>query len=322
MASIDRAAPNRGGSERGRGIFLALLSATGFSTLGLFAKLIYGEGFSIPQALAWRFTVAAAFLWILVAATRRPPVGRKLLPVALLGLLGFAPQAGLYFVTVSILDPGITSLLLYLYPSFVILISLVFLRRRPNRIQLTSLSLSLAGCALTFFRPGAYPVAGLALGALVALTYGGYLVVGERILEGVDSVRATAIIMLVAAAAYWAISAATGSMKLPRQPVAIAGVAGVALVGTVLPITTLFASMRRIGASDASLVSTFEPLLTVALSALILGERLGTAQALGGVLILAAVLVLRFERPGGDKGVGDRAGAREKHREDTRKEGS
>ena len=290
-------------ASRGRGILLALVSATGFSTLGLFTKLIYGEGFSAPQALAWRFTIAAAVLWAIVGvasrkeATRRPPLGPRLIRVALLGLFGFTPQAGLYFVTLRFLDPGITSLLLYLYPSFVILLAMALFRKRPNKVQVLSLLLSLSGCAITFFKPGSYPIVGLALGALVAVAYGSYLVAGERMLEGTDSIRATAVIMLEAAAVYWIIAAATGSLRAPQTAASIAGVVGVALFATVLPITTLFASMRRIGAADTSLVSTIEPVLTVASSALILGERLGPAQAVGGVLILAAVIALRFAPP-------------------------
>ncbi|HET7838967.1 MAG TPA: DMT family transporter [Rectinemataceae bacterium] len=287
-------------SARARGILLALLSAAGFSTLGLFAKLIFSEGFSVQQALAWRFTVASLVLWLIIGVAsrtgaRRPPVGKKLIPVLLLGLLGFAPQAGMYFLTVSILDPGIAGLLLYLYPSFVILLSLAVFRKRPNRIQGLSLALSLAGCALTFFRPGSYPIVGLVLGAVMALFYGSYLVVSERLLEGVDPIRATALIMLVAAASYWVLTFATGTAKLPGTGASVLGILCVGSIATVLPITTLFAAMKRIGASDTSLVSTLEPVLTIALSAIIIGERLGTAQAIGGCLILAAVVVLRFE---------------------------
>jgi len=287
-------------AARKRGILLAVASSACFSTLGLFARLVYSEGFSVPQALAWRFTVASSILWTIVGlgsragARRRPALGPKLLPVLLLGVLGFAPQAGLFFVTLRFLDPGIASLLLYLYPSFVILLALMFLRRKPNRVQAISLLLSLAGCAITFFKPGAYPLAGLALGLLVAAAYAGYLVVSEKILAGADPIRATAVIMLSAAIIYWLIAAATGPLKAPTTPAAIIGILGMAVFATVLAITALFASIGAIGASDTSLFSTVEPALTVVLSAIFLGERLGPAQMVGGALIIAAVVVLRF----------------------------
>jgi drug/metabolite transporter (DMT)-like permease len=277
--------------HRGRGIGLALLSAAGFSTLGLFARLIYGEGFAVPAALAWRFTMASFFLWIFVIATKRA-LPKPILPVFLLGLVGFSPQAGLYFALVRILDPGIASLLLYLYPSFVVLLGLLAFRRKPGWIRLLALALSLAGCLVTFWKAGAYPLEGVLLGVLVALAYAAYLLAGERILAEVDSISATTIVMSAAALVYWTISLAGGVARVPESPKAWFGVVGVALFATVLPITTLFASMRVIGAADASLVSTLEPVLTIVLSSLIIGERFGPAQLAGGALILAAVLAI------------------------------
>jgi drug/metabolite transporter (DMT)-like permease len=282
-------------SLRTKGVAFALLSAAGFSTLGLFAKLIYSEGMSLPQALAWRFSVAALLLWIGVALTKRPGGGKRLLVVALLGVFGFAPQAGLYFLTVKILNPGITSLLLYLYPSFVLLLSIVFLRKRPNHIQLLSLALSLAGCAITLFRPGAYPIVGLAIGAVMALVYGAYLVVAERLLVNIDHIWATAVLMTSAACVYWIMTIASGPVVMPTHMREVVGILGAGIISSVLAVTLLFAAISRIGAADTSLLSTLEPVLTILLSGIFLGERLGTPQAVGGLLILSAVVVLHFE---------------------------
>lgn len=283
-----------GSGSAGIGVLLALLSASCFSTLGLFAKLIYSEGFSTPQALAWRFTGAAVILWgWVLVKDRRFPSFRENFPVLVLGILGFAPQAGLYFATLRFLDPGITSLLLYLYPSFVVLFSAVFLKRIPTRAQIGALGLSLVGCVVTFFRAGRYPAVGIALGVLVAVTYGAYLVVGERVLKDRSPVRSTAFLITGAACVYWLLVGITGSFKAPREPLSCLGLVGVSLVATVLPIVTLFASMQRIGASNASLISTVEPLVTILLSAFILGERLGPAQLTGGALIVGAVVLIQ-----------------------------
>jgi len=292
---------------RARGVAFALLSAVGFSTLGIFAELLYGRGFSVQQTLAWRFTFSAAFLALLLffraKAARLRGTARhsafiprkRLLSIVLLGLLGFSPQAGLYFFTVKLLDPGITSMLLYLYPSFVLIISLIFLKRKPVRTQVAALVLSLSGCLLTFFRSGAYPAGGLALGVLVAVAYAAYLVSSERILAGIDSVAATAVIMASAAVVYWIWVLVKGDpVKAPSDPGTWLAVAGVALVATVLPITTLFSAIKLIGASDTSLASTIEPVCTVALSLLILGEKITIAQGIGGALILAGVATLHF----------------------------
>ncbi len=297
-------------SPRGSGVGLALLSALGFSTLGIFAATLYAAGFSVPQTLAWRFTVASAFLWAAIAgrgALRRDDSAararqearpadrrRRFAHLLLLALFGFTPQAGLFFLTVKLLAPGITSLLLYLYPAFVLLLTAVFMRKVPTRGQLAALVLSFLGCLVTFFAPGAYPLGGLLLGVLVALSYGAYLVAGERILAGYDPIFATAVIMTVACVVYWGIVAISGiPVRTPDSLAEWAGVACIALIATVLPITTLFAAIKRLGAADVSLVSTIEPVCTVLLSAALLGERLTANRIVGGLLIVGGVVALQ-----------------------------
>jgi drug/metabolite transporter (DMT)-like permease len=300
-------------SPRGGGVGLALLSALGFSTLGIFATALYGAGFSVPQTLAWRFTIASAFLWAAIAGRRilrrgaaEKPAGdrRRFALLLLLAFAGFTPQAGLFFVTVKLLAPGITSLLLYLYPSFVLLLTALFMRKRPTIGQLVALALSFLGCIVTFFAPGDYPLGGLLLGVLVAVSYGAYLVAGEKILAGYDPFFSTAVIMTVACAVYWAIVAMSGiPVRAPGTFIEWGGVACIALLATVLPITTLFAAIKRLGAADVSLVSTIEPVCTVLLSAVLLGERLTLNRIAGGLLIVGGVVALQrlgMEGPRGD----------------------
>lgn len=291
----------RASDRRAKGVALAVVSAISFSTLGLFAKLAYSQGMAPAQALAWRFSLAAVVLWAVLLRNggyRRP--SRQYRNALLLGILGFAPQAGLYFLAVRYLDPGLASLLLYLYPAFVVGLSFIFLGRRPRRSQLAALALSSAGCVLTLWTRGSYPLVGYAFGLAVAVSYAGYLVAGERVMSSLDPVFATANIMAASAVVYWIVTLATGAFLLPTTPAAIAGVAGIAVIGSIVPIVTLFASIRIIGSSDAALVSTIEPLFTVALSALLLGERFSGLQLAGGALILTGVLLLnsRPTRPG------------------------
>lgn len=286
-------------SRNKSGIGAALISALGFSTLGIFASSLYAKGYSIPQTLAWRFTLAATFLWCVnsvrfASGWRMGASRRGLVSLFLLALFGFTPQAGLYFLTVKLLAPGITGMLLYLYPAFVLMIYWLFLGRKPNAGQLLALGLSLVGCVVTFFEPGEYPPAGLALGVLVAVAYGAYLVWGERILHEFDPLFSTAVIMTVAAGVYWIWQLSSGSpVRVPRGAAEWTFVAGVALVATVLPVTTLFVAMRRAGAADTSLISTIEPVATVLLSALLTGELLTANRLVGGALIVGGVISLR-----------------------------
>jgi len=301
------------------GFLASFVSAITFSTLGIFAKLLYATGFSVATALAWRFMVAALVLWTFVgirarkramrgqkerlepASRAQEPVGghsagarRGLLKLFLLGLLGFSPQAGLFFLTVKILDPGITSLLLYLYPSFVFLIGFVAGRHRSNRVQLFALALSLVGCLITFWTAGSYPLAGIVLGVVVAITYAAYLVVGDIMLRDEDPIWATAVIMTAASFVYFAIALASGNFVLAISARQALLVLCIAIISTCVPIVTLFLAMQRIGARDTSIVSTVEPIFTNLFSALLFGELMTERRVLGGALILAGVVMLNL----------------------------
>ena len=71
----------------------------------------------------------------------------------------------------------------------------------------------------------------------------------------------------------------------------------IALISTVLAFVTFFAGLKRIGPTTASTISTFEPIVAVVLAAIVLGETISPLQAVGGLFILAAVIILaRSER--------------------------
>ncbi|MEJ5184502.1 MAG: EamA family transporter [Rectinemataceae bacterium] len=286
------------------GFWFAIASAICFSTLGLFAKGLFAAGVAVPTTLAWRFTIASIVLWFFEIGFSGDDEERRLrrkiradrrvrFKLMLLGLLGFAPQAGLYFVTVSLLDPGITSLLLYLYPAFVVAIAFLFKGAQPKPLQLLALGLSLLGCVITFWQAGNYPWYGLALGVFVALVYALYLVWGETVLEGIPPLYATAVIMTVASIVYWLIAILTGTATLPSSLQQFGLAAGVALFGTVLPVITLFKAMQLIGAAQTSIVSTIEPVCTNIFSMLLFGELITGRRIIGGILILAGVILVQ-----------------------------
>jgi len=286
--------------RRLRGVALASVSAISFSTLGLFAKLAYSQGMAPAQALAWRFSLAALVLWVVLLGKgghRRP--FRDYRAILLLGLLGFSPQAGLYFLAIRYLDPGIASLLLYLYPAFVVGLGFILYGKKPRAAQIMALLAASFGCVLTLWTRGTYPTIGYVYGLAVAISYAAYLVVADKVLARMDPVFSTANIMASAALVYWIVTLLSGSFHLPTTTAAIMGIAGMAAIATILPILALFASMRIIGSADYSLVSTIEPLFTVVLSALILGERLTGLQFAGGAFILTGVLVLNLWRTKG-----------------------
>jgi len=283
--------PGRG--ARTTGILLVVGAGCCFATIGIFNRLAAAQGVAIPTALALRFALAALILWLVVPW--RHPVRlrpRRLAGLALLGSL-FVLEAGLFFVSSRRIPVALTVLLLYLYPAHVLVLSWAFRAERPGRGGLLALALALAGTALAIGFPAHHldPL-GIGLGLASSLGYAVYMFLGSRMQRGLPSQVATLWILTFAAILLLALGPMVGGIRFALPPGAWPGILGLALLGTVVPTVLVMEGFARISATQASIACTVEPVVAAALGALLLGERLQPLQLAGGLLVIAAVLVL------------------------------
>jgi drug/metabolite transporter (DMT)-like permease len=186
------------------------------------------------------------------------------------------------------------ALLLYLYPMFVTVLAAVFLHERLTPAALVALVLCSVGAGLTV--GGAGLSGGSALGVLLgvssAVIYSIYITVGARVTRGVDPLACTTVICTAAAVVYAGMAVAGVPAQFPGTVAGWAASLAIAGLSTVVAILAFFAGLQKLGAAQASMLSTLEPVVTVVLAALLLGESIGTTQMIGGALILAGVLWL------------------------------
>lgn len=181
-------------------------------------------------------------------------------------------------------------------PAFVTLLAAWWLGERLTRAKAVALVLCVAGSALMVGGGHGEPL-GIALALAAAVIYSLYIVGGTKATRGVDPLATTAVICLSATATLVAIALVRTTLfgTPPRWPVTAGGWAAmlaIALVSTVAAMLAFFAGLERLGAARTSMLSTLEPVVTVALAALLFGEALSPLQWAGGVAILAAVLAL------------------------------
>jgi drug/metabolite transporter (DMT)-like permease len=300
LATSTPLAPALPHRSAGRGALLCLVSAAGFGIAAVFAKESYRAGVTVPTMLAVRFAIAGALFWCIVA-WRRPalPRLRTLLVCVALGGLGYALQAAFYFGALTRISASLTGLVLYLYPALVTILAVLLRRENPDRRRIAALISSAVGLVLILGAgSSAGPVAGLgvvmALGA--AGTYAVYLTVAAGLPAGLDLYLLSAIVCTAAAATLTIAGAATGSLHAPRHPIGWLWIASLAVFSTVLPIATLLAGIRLVGAPTAAILSCAEPAITVGTTALLYAERLTAGQLVGGAAILGAVAVLQLRR--------------------------
>ena len=277
---------------------LCLVSAFGFGCMAIFAKDAYKQHLAITSLLALRFALAALIFWA-IARLRGPitlPPRRVVLAGLGLGAFGYAAQSGLFFGAVKRMDASTTALLLYTYPAIVFIAAILLRREHADRRRLAALALAIAGTALVLVGgggSGSFETVGVVMAIAAAVAYSAYILVADTVVPELDPFLLSALIATGGAATFWLAGVVDGGLDVSLSAHGWLDIAGIVLVSTVLPVSAFLAGLRRVGPSTASILSCFEPVVTVTLAMALYGERLGPAQLAGGALVRAAVVLLQ-----------------------------
>ncbi len=271
---------------------MILVSACCFGATSIFARLAFAAGADTYTALALRFGIAALCLVVFQAVRRAPlPRRRVVIQLTLLGAIGRAGQGLTYFTALTLIPAALVSLLLYLYPAIVTILAVLILRDRLTPLKLAALIVALAGTALTIGPAAGDNSVGIALGLLTACIYAVYILISSRVTPGAGVLSSSTVITVATALVYCALAGLRG-VALPQTALGWLAILGLSLISTVAGTVTFFAGLNLVGPTDASTLSTLEPVVTVVLAALILSETIQPLQLAGGALILAAVVAL------------------------------
>jgi drug/metabolite transporter (DMT)-like permease len=273
------------------GILLIVISAASFGTLAIFGRFLYADGLDIFTMLFLRFGVAALVkMVILLARKEKFPRGRILLQLIGMGALGYVGQSFSYLTAIKYASAGLVALLLYLYPMFVFVLSVIVLHEKATWVKIVAIIIALLGTALTV-DPAGGQLLGILLAISAALIYSVYIIVGTNVMRHVSAVQSSVVIFASAGAVYGILMVFNG-VHLPSTSSGWINTVGIVLVATVIPVVAFLAGLERIGPTSAAMLSTLEPVVTVLLAAWIFGERLQSIALFGGGMILIAVIML------------------------------
>jgi drug/metabolite transporter (DMT)-like permease len=275
---------------------MVLISAAGFATLAIFIKIAYAAGANITMILAARFALASFILWALLKPMGiSPRVDKKtFLQLCLMGGLGYGSMSLLFALAVKCLPASLAEIELYTYPALVSILAFILGEERFTWIKGWALSLCFTGLLLILgvSFDGVSPL-GLFFGLSGAIVYSVYIIISNRILKKTNSLVATTYVCTSAAVVFFISGLFTHSLTFHLPLSGWLSIMGIAFLATVVGILGFFVGLTRIGAANASIISTAEPLITVILSVLILGEHLTSIQILGAFLIIASIIALQ-----------------------------
>lgn len=289
------------------GVLLVLASAVFFSTKSIFIKLGYREAVDPVTLLALRmglslpFFLAMALLAVRRDAAAPPLTARDWLALALLGTGGYYLAALLDFLGLQYISAGLERLVLFLYPTFTVLITAAWLKRPVTGRTWLAIGISYVGMALVVWPDLQHSSGRIALGMTLvlgsSLTYALYLVGSGEMIQRIGAGRFTGIALTIACVAGTLhFLAVTPLATLDLGPRAWALGLTLAVVCTVLPATLLTHGIRHVGATRAALIGAVGPVSTLFLGYWVLGETVGWLQAIGTVFVLGGVVMVSTQR--------------------------
>jgi len=273
------------------GLALIILSAICFGTNPIFARLSYEAGANPTTYLFIRFLIAAPVMFMVMRARGyKVPSGRLLVELITLGVIGagttFCFYTAIYYAPVNLII-----VITYMYPMFVTLFSVGYLKQRITAVKIAALFLTVVGILCTVGMDyGGYGL-GIVLSIAAAFCHSLFLILGSHSIQKAGSFQATTIILISSAIIYGFYVAIRG----PHFPMTFYGWAATtasALFSTALGLVSFFAGLKRINTSNAAIISTFEVVVTATLAIAILGEALSMQKLLGACLVMSAVVIL------------------------------
>ena len=291
------------------GTVCVLAAAACFSATAVIIKLAYAAH---PVDAATLLTLRRLFsspFFILMAlwSTRRsevkPLTSKQWLSVLVLGFTGYYLASYLDFLGLKYITAGLERLILFPYPTIVVLLSAWWLKKPIRKHHIVALVLSYGGIALVFtenlgFGGHAHEVAlGGALVFVSGVVYSFYLIGAGETVGSIGAMRFTAYAMLVAcavSAAQFFLTHETADLKLPREVYGL--VLTMAILSTVIPAWLMSEGIRLTGANHAAMVGSVGPVATIFLGYWFLDEPLTAIQLTGAALVLAGVTLVGARR--------------------------
>ncbi|HJV26492.1 MAG TPA: DMT family transporter [Aromatoleum sp.] len=288
---------------QGTGLLFAVLGAVGFSFKAILVKLAYQYRVDAETLLALRMGLSLPFFVTMgVVADRRARhrlEGRDWLWMSGLGFCGYYLASYLDFLGLRYISAALERLILFLYPTLVIVLSALFLGKPVGRRALLALGLCYLGIGLAVGHDlhlagqAADVLLGFALVFGSALSYALYLMGNGEVVGRLGSLRVTAFATMIACVlciGQFLVLRPLSALDLPWQVYAL-GLA-MALFSTVAPVWLVSEAISRLGAGPVSLTGTLGPVITIFLGWLLLDETIGSGQIMGAMLVIAGVLVM------------------------------
>ena len=290
------------------GFLITLAGAILFSTKAIFVKLAFhATHVDAVTLLTLRMLFSLPFYLIaawMVAKKENKQVltTRDWLWILAMGILGYYLSSLFDFIGLQYVSAGLERLILFLYPTFAVLINTFYFKTKLGRVQIIALVLTYIGISIAYFGELKMDTSnpkfffGSFMIFLCAITYSFYLVGTGRMVQKVGVTRYTAYAMLAATAGIFINFLLTHRMQDIPFSVSLTWYSiALAIIATVLPSFLMSNGMKRIGSNNVSIITSIGPVSTIIQAHIFLGEQIIPAQIIGTALVIAGVILIGWQ---------------------------
>ncbi|MEZ4903980.1 MAG: DMT family transporter [Spirosomataceae bacterium] len=288
------------------GAFLVFFAAFCFALKGIFIKLAYRYDIDAISLLVLRmgFALPIYVFFAFRVSSRTKNIKftfKEWVWVAALGMMGYYFASFFNFEAFNYISASLERILLFIYPTFVLVINALVYKKTITRLQLLALFLSYSGILIAFLQNiNSSQQNSVLIGAfwviLSGLSFALYLVGSDAIIPQVGSQKFTSYAMIAATFPVFIHCFVANGLQIWHYPAEVYWIGlTMAILVTVLPTFALVEGIKRIGSSNASIIASIGPIFTIFLATYILDEYISWPQILGTLLVLLGVFLIGWK---------------------------
>ncbi len=277
------------------GVLLAILSGAFYGTLGFFGVSLLQEGYTLTNFLFWRFLFAVILLFPFLNVKQhwQGVFSKYGMVITVVSGIFYATATGCYFYAIEYIGSGLAMVLFFCYPIFVVLLDWLHGRNIPSKLTMLGLTVVILG-TLCLSDPQHWNISllGLFWGLLCAFSFGVYFYTSQLAIKSISVISGTFCICLGNCLIFAILVLLNGNIQMPVTISAIGNIGALAVLSTLLPIYFVFVALRYIDSTKASILSVFEPIVTIILGVIFLNEKITIVQYIGVGVVLVGTLIL------------------------------
>lgn len=287
--------------EKLKGYIAVIISAIVFGSMPLMAKTVYQEGGN-PVTLSFlRFFLVLPVLAYFVNRNKKVGLGltrEEAKKLFLVGTLGYGTTALTLYMSYDYIASGIATTLHFAYPVLVILVYVILFKERASSIKMLSVSLTIVGIMFLNDSEANMNLMGFLLAFGSSVAYAFYIVYLDRSgLKSMNSLKLTLYLCIMASGMIFLFGLFTGTLDFNMTPLGWGISTLLSILVAFLGVSFFQIGVALIGPQKTSILSTFEPVTSIIIGALLFNELISGRTIAGFASILAAVIIITaFDR--------------------------